>query len=352
MTKPLGDVDPNVKLPKAVLAQTARVNEIHNASYKKDEPKVEPAKEPAKPAEPAAVEPVKPAEPAAAEPAKVTPEVTPATAKEVVDWEARYNAMKGRFARSERANKDLNDRLSNMEQLIATMQVPTPEPANQPDFIPELHITKKDVEEFGEDFIGVARRAAREEAAPRIAQLEKALSDAQKKIDQLSGTVGRTAEHVALTARQQMHNDLDTALPNWKTINEDQKFLDWLDLPDTYSGAKRLNLLKAAYDANDASRVQAFFRGFLASEAATVPQDPAAPTPAPAVEKVPLETFAAPGRAKTAPTPVAAEKPLITRAQITQFYLDVSRGKYKGKDEEKAKAELQIQEAMRDGRIR
>jgi len=111
--------------------------------------------------------------------------------------------------------------------------------------------------------------------------------------------------------------------------------------------------LKAAYAANDAPRVLAFFNGFLAEEAASTPPAPAPDPAAPVAPKVPLETFAAPGRAKSAATPlVPPEKPTISRADVTKFYEDLRRGVYRGRDEEKARIEAMIFEANRDGRIR
>ena len=108
-----------------------------------------------------------------------------------------------------------------------------------------------------------------------------------------------------------------------------------------------------AFERNDTPRVQAFFTGFLAEEAAL---DPASGetgrTEAPA-NKVSLENLAAPGRAKSAAaTNAPAEKPIFTRAQIAKFYADAAAGKFKGRDAERDRLERQIFEAEREGRIR
>ena len=75
----------------------------------------------------------------------------------------------------------------------------------------------------------------------------------------------------------------------------------------------------------------AFFNGFLAQEAALAPAIPGVPAPA-ADGKIPLDTLAAPGRAKTAAANAPVEKPSFTTAQIAQFYADSSRGKYRGRE--------------------
>ena len=136
----------------------------------------------------------------------------------------------------------------------------------------------------------------------------------------------------------------------FRSVNPE--FIEWLSLPDPYSGDIRHNMLKAAWERRDVPRVAAFFKGFLAEEAAYRPASQETPAGRPA-GKVSLESFAAPGRAKTAAaTSAPAEKPLITSAQISKFYADCDAGRYDGREEEKARFEKSIFEAQREGRIR
>ena len=146
---------------------------------------------------------------------------------------------------------------------------------------------------------------------------------------------------------------LDEKLPNWRDLNTNEEFLSWLQLPDAYSGDIRHNMLKAAYAQGNAHRVLAFFNGFLAEEAAVAPAQGEPDYSTTTVSKVPLQNFAAPGRAKTAASASApAEKLNISRAQVASFYADVAAGRYRGRDAEKNKLEAQIFEAQREGRIR
>lgn len=120
-----------------------------------------------------------------------------------------------------------------------------------------------------------------------------------------------------------------------------------------FSGAIRHELLTAAYEQNNAPRVLAFFKGFLSEEAALAPNSQGEPDRGVTPEKIPLESLAAPGRAKTAAAPGApAEKPTFTRAEIATFYADCARGKFRGRDAERNRIEAQIFEAEREGRIR
>lgn len=106
-----------------------------------------------------------------------------------------------------------------------------------------------------------------------------------------------------------------------------------------------------AFEKADGQRVLRFFQGFLSDEAAT---GPATTQTEPPNGKVPLETFAAPGRAKAPAASVAiapVEKETITHAQIAAFYSDVQRGRFRGNEAEKDRLEAMIFEAQAEGRV-
>jgi hypothetical protein len=232
--------------------------------------------------------------------------------------------------------------------VIATMQATAPVPETDiPELSAERLITDDEVNDYGEDFLKVVGKKAKEEIAPILKKILAENEALKKKVEGMSGKVAQDAHSMLLSK-------LDEKLPNWREMNTNEAFLGWLSLPDPYSGDIRHNMLKAAYSQGDASRVLAFFNGFLAEEAAVAPvkgePDPSVTT----VPKVPLSNLAAPGRAKTAAatTGAPAEKPIFTRAQIATFYADVASGKYRGRDADKSKVEAMIFDAQREGRIR
>lgn len=340
--KILVPVDENVKIPASVKAAAAKSDELHKAVYAAPDPVDPPADPPAEPAPEGSEPPVTPvvAAPPAEPPAPIAPPAPPPD-----DWEHRYNSMKGRFERAERDNRTLIDRLNGLEGTLASIQA-QPAPTPPPEPVAPL-LTPKEEEDYGRDFLDVVGRKAREQLTPEIASV-------RQQLEELKNRVGNVGEFVAQDARSRMQTVLDQRVPNWREINNNERFLNWLALPDTYSGAIKHNLLKQAYAANDTPRVLAFFEGFLSEEAALSPPAPTpGPTPPPAAPKVPLEQLAAPGRAKTAAAPpvAPAEKPYITRAQITQLYKDRVAGKYAGRDDEFRGLERMIHEAQREGRI-
>ena len=339
--KELAPVDDAVVIPSSVKAAAARSEEIFKAVYTDSEP-LPPADPPSDPpADP-------PAEPVSAAPVEPAPPPAPTAQAPVPDqsWEHRYNSMKGRFDRADSLNRQLSERISGLEATMASMTAP-PAPAPVEQQATRL-LTPQEESDYGQEFLDVVGRRAKEQISPEVSQLRQQVEDLTKRLENVGG-------YVAQDARSRMHDTLNRDVPNWTEINDNEKFLDWLALPDPYSGVIRHQLLKSAYAANDAPRVLNFFKGFLAQEAAENPPaptpdpQPAPPAPAP---KVPLESLAAPGRAKTAAAMTPAEKPFFTRADVTKFYSEVASGKWAGRDEDKNRLERQIHEAGKDGRIR
>jgi hypothetical protein len=239
--------------------------------------------------------------------------------------------MKGHFDR-------LQHQYNSMQDVVATLQARVADtPATAPVERPRL-VTPEEEQDYGEQLLSVVARRAREEMQPEI--------------ERLQSLVQQNVQVTAEQARSRMYSALDSSVPAWQQINAQKEFLDWLALPDVFSGARRMELLKAAFERNDATRVIAFFNGFLSDEAAVAPQTQPSPAAVEQPQKVPLEKFAAPGGAKTAAPPAPVEKPIIATADITKFYSDVAAGHYRGREVEKDRLERMIFEAQAEGRIR
>ena len=256
-----------------------------------------------------------------------------------------YKAANGRYKQATVTIREQAEKIADMGRIIATLQsAPVSVPAEIE--LSEEVFTAEELGDYGEDFMKVVGKKARNELLPLIKQVLQDNAETRRRIDGVSSVVQQDS-------RTKLQTTLDQNLPNWREINQDQGFLAWLGLPDPFSGVIRHDMLKAAYSQGDAPRVMAFFKGFLAEEAAVTPGRVETPQVDQVVNKVPLETFAAPGRAKTtAANPAPVEKPIFTRAQIAGFYADVSAGKYRGRDADKNQIEVMIFDAQREGRIR
>ena len=343
--------DPNTFIPPAVRRMAAQAD----AAFRAQSGQPPPA-EATPPEQPAASPPTEPQSPGAAAPVQQElplelppssssppPPAAPAPVEEE-SWERRYRAMEGRYKRAENDILGMSSQIASMQNLIAGMQRPTAE--TPPELRPQSLLTPEEVNEYGSEFLGVVARRAKEELTPEVTALRSQLTNLERQL-------ANSAEQNQTRGRLEMEAALDRSLPQWRDINILPEFHSWLALPDMYSGAIKHDLLRTAYAQNNSPRVLSFFKGFLDQEAAFVPRGQEPQQDVHTNGKLSLEDFAAPGRAKTsAASSAPVEKPIITTAQITQFYADSASGKYRGKEVEKNRLEAMIFDAQREGRIR
>jgi hypothetical protein len=343
--------DPGVKLPPRVRAEAERAEALLKQSIGEDPNSPVPVTtiEDAPPAteDRVVIPPIQTQQPQPMVQQPTNPPAQPPQGKTYSEND--FKAMQTRFERADQQAQRLSEEVSNLRNVIATMQTapaPVPTAATPPELQAQSLLTPQEISDYGPEFLEVVGKKAREIAGTEIAQL-------RAQVESLSRGMQATTQMTSAQARDKMLDILNEKIPTWRDINNDPNFLAWLRLPDAFSGAIRHDLLKAAYDQNNAARVSAFFQGFLAEEAAVEPANPAPPArPGAAPARVPLETLAAPGRAKSAAASAPAEKPIITRAQVAAFYADVAAGKYRGREQEKNQAEAEIFLATNEGRLR
>lgn len=325
-------------VPAAVKAAAARAAQLQNELINPPKPKEE-GEPPVEGDEP----PEEQVEGKEEEHEEEQPASPPEQPGEPKNWEHAFKSMQGRYnsdmGKMREANKKLVDQVSHLNQLIATMQKPEPAKPAEP---PKPSLSAEELAEYGPEFVEIVSKIVADTTAPYISEITSL-----KK--QLQGVGGQ----INAGARERMMSSLAAAVPNWEEINTSEEFLDWLRLPDAYSGDIRHNMLNAAFGRNDSTRVINFFKGFLAELAA---MDPANEEPGEEAKppKTPLKKFAAPGRAKSTAAPNAApvEKPNFTTSQISKFYADKALGKWRGREKEAAKMEAEIFAAQMEGRIR
>jgi hypothetical protein len=239
---------------------------------------------------------------------------------------------------------------------------PTPAPAGAFDI--NSILSEDERKEWGE-VLPVIEKVARGMVAPLQQEL-------QSRIGQVNQQVENVQSRVVLNDRQKMLSTLDdpnnqinkTGRPfgpdggsTWRDINRDDEFVGWLQYPDPLSGQKRHDMLNEAFQANDASRVAAFFANFLREVAAVAPQAQPQPGSAPNPQgngaAPPLEAYAAPGRARTAapPSGPAETVEIITTGDVSQFFAQKVAGKFKGRESEAEAFEKKIFAAENAGRL-
>jgi hypothetical protein len=149
--------------------------------------------------------------------------------------------------------------------------------------------------------------------------------------------INEIKDRVHITETEQFYKGLSEKAPEWERSNTDPKFLSWLDEKDPFTGVKRLDILKNAYNNLDIERVSSFFNHFKTGK--------------PKAETKPNVVLPAKSRTVAVQTKEVA-RPTITRAQIQRFYADAALGKFEGKEERKSRIQKEIFDAQREGRVR
>src|SRR5215467_11153437 len=95
------------------------------------------------------------------------------------------------------------------------------------------YVTPQEIQDYGQEFLDVVGRKARETTAGQIGQLQLHV---QSLCNQLHGQ-----------ARRAMTEQLDRTVPDWRQVNEDPAFLQWLAGRNDYSGRIRHDELREAW---------------------------------------------------------------------------------------------------------
>jgi hypothetical protein len=272
------------------------------------------------------------------------PEDDPNSETYAQKWRTLQGMYNAEVPRLHQQTREQSQRISQMEQLLATLsaQQSMPQQSQQP--IEKL-VSEKDVEEYGES-LDVMRKVSREELIPvaqRLAQMENMLRQMQANV---IPQVQAVAHRQAMTTEQQFWADLTAMIPQWRDVNDSDAFQSWLLQVDPLTGITRQTYLEDAQRALDARRVGAFFRTWLESTGqATVAQSAGRATGSE------LERQVAPGRSKSTGTPASNKGKTYSPDDIKQFFNDVRSGKYKGREQERDRIERDIFAAQRENRI-
>jgi hypothetical protein len=255
----------------------------------------------------------------------------------------RWRSLQGSYNAEVRNRHELQNRVQQMEQLLASLSAQQAAPAAPQPQATKL-VTEKDVEEYGES-IDMMRKVTREElgaVAQRIAQIEGALRQMQTSV---VPQVQAVAQRQQMTSEQQFWADLTRLAPSWRSVNDNTEFQSWLLQADPLTGITRQTYLEDAQRSLDAGRVANFFRSWLEITG----QAPNAQSSRASSSE--LERQVAPGRSKTSGAPTSNTAKTYSPADIQKFFSDVRQGKYKGREAERDRIERDIFAAQRENRI-
>lgn len=235
-------------------------------------------------------------------------------------WEQRYRSLNGMIQSRDRQIQQLHDLLAQMQQ--AKAEAPAQEAKS------DSFLTPEDEEQYGADLVDMAKRAARQENAQLIEQL-------QGKIAQLENQLSGVSQATEASVRDRFESKLDRATNGeWRSIDADPKFIEWLK-----ASQARYRVFVEGVREQDVSVVADFFQQY-----ATM-QQPA--KSAANKTRSQLERQVAPGKSKATGTPQVQDKKQWTRTEIALVYAN----KKQYSQDEFNKLERDIAAAQREGRV-
>lgn len=338
---------PDVKLPRAIVAQNVIAEQIQRDIIAAEQaaPRITPlaALGAPPPAPPDPGQTSDPASPPAAPPAPQAPAPEPPKPPVNDQAEQRFRTLQGILTNEiNPLRQELREALNQNKTLVASVEQLVEQRNAAP---PEAAVLDpKDMETFGADLVAMVRRQASSEieAAVRIQT-----AGLLKRLENLEAGMQSTGKQINVSAEQAFFDTLASRAPDWRSVNADQRFLQWLGEVDPIYGMPRQAALDHASQTKSVERTVAIFDAFKASVAP--PPVPVAPPPKPPASQ-PLQD---PARSGAAPPPTEASVEIISSGDVTAFYNDVARGKvYRGRDAERVALEQKIDQAIAEGRVR
>jgi hypothetical protein len=193
--------------------------------------------------------------------------------------------------------------------------------------------TADDIETFGQDLAEFSQRAATPIVDQRVGHLEQQISEVRASQQRQQLDANRRLVIDAL--------DREPPVPNWRQVNDDPKFIRWLDKIDPLSGHKLIDMLRRAFDGGDASRVRVFFQSWAASQ---LPQRQRTQH---------REAYEGQGQRQPQLTVASAENPrkIWQRSEIDSFYAEVRKGLWDNRESEKIRIEKAFIRASQESRV-
>jgi len=273
-----------------------------------------------------------------AAPAEVKPADTSPTDVED-EFKQKYSTLRGKYdaevPRLHSQVKQLTDELSAFrKEMTAKNEAPT-KPKEKVSLV-----TDADREEFGEDLLNVQRKVAKEvsqEYEDRFEQQEKIIKDLQTKI---AGTDKQVGE-VGFSQR------LINLVPDFAQVDNDKRWVAWLNEHDPMLRAPRRVQAQAAFDTGDAEAIADYVKLWkqTLSENSGEAEKP--------VRQTELEKQVAPNRsANSVKTPTSQNGKYYSPKDMDNAWVKVRTLNTRGKYDDAAKLEAELTAAYMENRVR
>lgn len=255
------------------------------------------------------------------------------------EFEQKYKTLRGKYdAEVPRLHQQVRDLNGKLDELAKSMEAKPKPPTKSKEKV--SYVTDADRAEFGEELIDVQRRVAQEVSQEYTERMEQQDAVIQKLQEQLAKT-GNDVGEMSFTQR------LHSVVPDFAEIDNDERWVAWLNEHDPMLRGPRRDQAAAAFQAGDVEAVLHYVNLFKESIAQ--------PEPAPRDQRQSeLEKQVAPNRSANSVRTQSANQnsKLYSSKEVDNAWTKVRALNTKGKyaDAEKLEAELTV--AYMEGRVR
>ena len=223
-------------------------------------------------------------------------------------------------------NKELREKIIELNDKLDAKMAPVDSSSVDTVFTPSV------VDVLGEEAVDAIKTVIRS-TEEKVAATEKKLKESEKK-----RTVEKMQED-AVGSYETFVSSLKELVPDCLVLNDNPLFLEWLDQPD-FTGVPRIDRLRSAQKDGDVERVASFFTLFKSQQKAPVEKP-----------KDSISNRMGPGQKSTSTELPKETGDTVSVSFIKQHELNVSKGKFKGREAEKREIDKRIEQAYLTGRI-
>lgn len=276
--------------------------------------------------------------PASPQPVEQAPAPAPTPAPQE-NWEQRFRTVQGMYnAEVPQLRSRVASYESELVQLKQQVKALTEAAAAKPVEPRKLEVDPRDADAFGADMVQMVQRYAQQTYSDIVAEFGQHAAKLDARVKAIEEMVNGVSQKTETTLESQFLATLRQLVPDYETINESQEWRSWLAQADPVYRMPRQAALDRASGQYDAEGVAAIFKAFKDSR-------PAAPSAALAAQVSPGTS----GGGYAPPQEPARQ--VITQKFVNTFFNDVAKGRYRGREEEAARIEQEINRAAAEGRI-
>ena len=327
-------------LPKQVQAQLAELEELEKTLEAQKKPKLVKDEEVKPDEEQLDTEAEVTEEPVAATPEPEEAESADTSPTDVADeFEQKYKTLRGKYdAEVPRLHQQVRDLNGKLDELVKSMEAKPEPPTKSKEKV--SYVTDADRAEFGEELIDVQRRVAQEVSQEYTERMEQQDAVIQKLQEQLAKT-GNDVGEMSFTQR------LHSVVPDFAEIDNDERWVAWLNEHDPMLRGPRRDQAAAAFQAGDVEAVLHYVNLFKESisEPETAPRQQ---------RQTELEKQVAPNRSANSVRTQSANQnsKIYSPKEVDNAWTKVRTLNTKGKYADAEKLEAELTAAYMEGRVR